>query len=87
MTTRHSPLFFLSTSAFVEVFGCRDAGLSTRFSAAGRHSPWKGSSCRRPKTCTNPDVADTSRAKKSRPKAALQFKPDARGSRGHQCWL
>src|SRR5712691_7232006 len=29
-----------------------------RFLDAGRHSAWKGSSCRRPKTCTNLDFAD-----------------------------
>jgi hypothetical protein len=28
-----------------------------------------------------------SRKKKSRPKAALQFKPDDHRSSGHQCWL
>src|SRR5712664_2770236 len=27
-----------------------------RFLDAGRHSAWKGSSCRRPKTCTDSDI-------------------------------
>jgi hypothetical protein len=35
----------------------------------------------------NPDVADIGGAKKSRPKAASELKPDDRRSGGHQCWL
>jgi hypothetical protein len=35
----------------------------------------------------NPDVADIGGAKKSRSKAASEFKPDDRRSGGHQCWL
>jgi hypothetical protein len=55
-----------TTSEVVQVFGRRQCQTSRdfvpwRFLDAGRHSVWKGSSCRRPKTCTNSDITENIR--------------------------